>query len=366
MRTSSLEGFSKESLLKLPDRTVSDQWVKPHIVGAYPAGIIQVPALDTTWTLKDTLGAWKVRWGISRKTYEVPSGLYAVGAPNEESPVIATANYKLTVDHVRRVLKGENLWLLVLDTHGINVWCAAGKGTFSSKELIRQIYKTDLTNVISHKEIIVPQLGAPGIEPHKIKEIAGFDICYAPIRASDLPVWLHNGRKASEAMRRISFNLGDRMELVPVEMVGHVHWAMMIVMFLGAMVWFKHPNDGMLSLQIVRVIKSVAVSWLVGSVLNPMLLPWLPFRWFSANGALLGFAGTAVLLTPELLSQQVSAGVSGALCLIAMGFSGIIALNFTGCTTYTSYSSVKYETERALIGCGITALAGFVAYGFFV
>ena len=61
-----------------------------------------------------------------------------VGAPDADSPVLVTANYKMTVDLLRRELAGLNAWLLVLDTRGINVWCAAGKGTFGTGEVIRR------------------------------------------------------------------------------------------------------------------------------------------------------------------------------------------------------------------------------------
>ena len=48
--------------------------------------------------------------------YSVAPGLYAVGAPDRESDVLVTANYKLSFDTLRRELKGFNAWVLVLDT----------------------------------------------------------------------------------------------------------------------------------------------------------------------------------------------------------------------------------------------------------
>jgi len=65
-----------------------------------------------------------------RMSYAISPGLYAVGNPTKESDVFVSANYKLSFDVLRRELKGFNAWILVLDTKGINVWCAAGKGTF--------------------------------------------------------------------------------------------------------------------------------------------------------------------------------------------------------------------------------------------
>jgi len=36
-------------------------------------------------------------------------------------------------------MPGRNLWILILDTKGVNVWCAAGKGTFGTEELVFRI-----------------------------------------------------------------------------------------------------------------------------------------------------------------------------------------------------------------------------------
>jgi len=97
-----------------------------------------VPRVTTSWAWRDRLGACKVRLNIGRMRYGVPPGLYAVGQPGPESPVLATANYKLTFDHLRCALAGIDAWILVLDTKGINVWCAAGKKTFGTDELVRR------------------------------------------------------------------------------------------------------------------------------------------------------------------------------------------------------------------------------------
>ena len=76
--------------------------------------------------------------------YTVEPGLYAVGKPDERSPVLVTANYKLSFDKLRNELTGRNVWILVLDTKGINVWCSAGKGTFGTMELVGRIESTGL------------------------------------------------------------------------------------------------------------------------------------------------------------------------------------------------------------------------------
>ena len=85
--------------------------------------------------------------------------------------MLVTGNFKLSFDHLRKNLNGINAWILVLDTHGINVWCAAGKGTFSTKELVKRIKEVCLEKIVDHKRVIVPQLGATGVSSGQTKKI---------------------------------------------------------------------------------------------------------------------------------------------------------------------------------------------------
>ena len=123
----------------------------------------EVPVVSPRLSLSDRVGGWKMRWNLGRDRYTVAPGLYAVGAPSLESPVLVTANYKLTFDKVRAECQGLDAWILVLDTRGVNVWCAAGKGTFSTRELEQRLLAVRLDQVVSHRTLILPQLGATGV-----------------------------------------------------------------------------------------------------------------------------------------------------------------------------------------------------------
>ena len=74
--------------------------------------------------------------------FRVEPGLYALGDPSTSSPVLVTANYKMSFDRLRSSLPGRDTWILVLDTKGINVWCAAGKGSIGTDELVTCIAET--------------------------------------------------------------------------------------------------------------------------------------------------------------------------------------------------------------------------------
>jgi len=140
-----------------------------------------VPRVRSRWGLSDRFGTILTRLGVGRHDYRIAPGLYAVGDPNEASPVVVTANFKLTFDTVRRDLEGRDLWLLVLDTHGINVWCAAGKGTFSTQEVISRVNSSGLGNLVRHRKLILPQLSATGVSGREVKKGCYFEVVWGPI-----------------------------------------------------------------------------------------------------------------------------------------------------------------------------------------
>ncbi len=90
--------------------------------------------------------------------YKIHPGLYAFGNPDRQSPVLVTANYKMSFDRLREAISERSAWLLVLNTEGINVWCAAGKETFGTTELVRRIALTGLDKIVDHRRLVLPQL----------------------------------------------------------------------------------------------------------------------------------------------------------------------------------------------------------------
>ena len=107
------------------EKTKSKDKKPEWIIGWLPTMAGVFPVISTRLTSGDIVGGWRVRWGINRMGYRINPGLYAVGKPDASSPVLVTANYKLTFDSLRKHLQNLNAWILVLDTKGVNVWCAA-------------------------------------------------------------------------------------------------------------------------------------------------------------------------------------------------------------------------------------------------
>jgi hypothetical protein len=253
-------------------RKVEQLTKPPWVAGVINSPAGPVPQVATRWTREDYKGSWTARWGAGRMNYMIAPGLYAAGTPDQSSPVFASANYKMSFDHLRRALDKMNAWILVLDTKGINVWCAAGKGTFGTADLVRQLARCRLAEIVSHRSIIVPQLGAPGIAAHEVKRHSGFRVIYGPVRAQDIPAFISSGNKATRDMRTVRFDTRDRLVLTPIELYNMktpLMWLAVVLLLLQLI--------GLLQVTWAEVIPILGAI-LAGAVVAPVLLPIIPGR----------------------------------------------------------------------------------------
>ena len=310
--------------------------------------------LMTTTAEMTTANRWDhftARMGIRRGEHRVSPGIYKLGSPSKESPVFVTANYSLSFDALRTSLSGMDAYILVLDTRGVNVWCAAGKHTFGTRELVRRIKAVNLNDIVEHRRIILPQLGAPGVAAHEVKRETGFTVEYGPVRAADLPEYLKTHHTSLE-MREVKFTLRDRLVLVPVEI--NSKW---LVILIAAALGFA----------IGRVPYALAAltAVLCGSALFPILLPWLPSKDFSTKGAFLGLLAAIPFVLSVLIGhpgwswyRQLGQCLGYALFLAAS--VAFISLNFTGATTFTSRTGVRKEIYTYIRPMAVSFAAGLV------
>ncbi len=310
--------------------------------------------VSTNLRFKDRLGAWKVRWGIGRMNYKIRPGLYAVGKPGRASPVLVSANYKLTFDLLRKELSGLDCWILILDTKGINVWCAAGKGTFGTAELVGRISKTGLSGIVSHRKLVLPQLGATGVSAYEVTRQTGFSIVYGPVRAKDLKAFLASGFKATEEMRTVQFTIWDRLVLTPVELVAAAKSSLFVFGVLFLINLFAARPFGLSDF----IAYTGAV--LTGTVITPLLLPLIPGKAFSWKGWLLGLLWTLGFIWHRgwLVSGFLPLAIGYLLVLPSL--SAYLAMNFTGSSTYTSFSGVIKEMKIAVPLVALLSAAGIV------
>ncbi len=307
-----------------------------------------VPRIATRLGWRDHLGTVLTRCGIGRNSYAVAPGLYALGRPDPDSPVLVTANSKLTFDALRRDMDGQSAWLLVLDTRGVNVWCAAGKQLFSTREVALRVLSTGLARVVRHRTLILPQLSATGVKARDLRRACGFSAEFGPVRSADLPAFLKSGNEAEPAMRRVTFTLAERLVLVPVEIYllkKPLAWGLAAIVLLAGFgswgfSWAALMQRG------VNASLALAAGVLAGCALVPALLPWLPGRAFALKGVAAG--GLAAVAVLGLWWGRAGLGEGmGLLCLL-LTVASYTGMNFTGSTPYTSPSGVEKEMRRAM------------------
>jgi CO dehydrogenase/acetyl-CoA synthase delta subunit len=295
---------------------------------------------DSPWTTSsqvttaDRFDHLLARLGYRRMEHRVAPGLYALGTPSSDSPVLVTSNYTLSFDALRSALSGRDAYILVLDTRGVNVWCAAGEGTFGTEELVRRIAAVNLASRTRTRSLILPQLGAPGVSADEVKRLSEFAVEYGPVRASDVGEYLRT-RRVSPAMRRVRFGLGERLAVAMVDVVK----ALLPTALVAAALYFIAGST---------TAWAVVAAALSGVLLFPLLLPWLPTRAFTIKGLLLG---GVVALPFAFISWAHGAGsplwtrLIGAMAyVLAMPpLTAFLALMFTGSTTFTSRTQVRRE-----------------------
>jgi hypothetical protein len=302
----------------------------------------------------------------------VKPGIYCTGNPGRDSLVFVSANYKLSFDNLRSSLDGINSWILVLDTKGINVWCAAGKGTFSTIEIINKIKEFKLGQLISHRKLIVPQLSATGVSAHDVLKLSGYKVIFGPVRALDIKSFLDNGMRSTKEMRTVNFGIKDRAILIPNEFAGTLKYILAII---AAFIIFKYAKVDFINL---RDTVAFSGAFAIAAIIVPLLLPWIPGRAFSLKGFFAGIiwslAMTAWNLPQGSIIQNGIKAASAntrettyynflnffsgnrlpfllitlAYLMIIPAISAFFALNFTGSSTYTSLSGVKKEMKITL------------------
>jgi hypothetical protein len=344
---------------------------QPFIIGSVqtPAGV--VPKISSRLNWSDHWGTIKARWGVGRMHYTLDPGLYALGEPDDQSPVLVTANYKMSFDRLREALPNRNAWILVLDTKGINVWCAAGKGTFGTDELVRRVEFSGLNQVVSHRQLILPQLSGPGVAAYRVKKRTGFQAVFGPIRAPDLPIFLDTGLKATPEMREKTFTTQERLVLIPVELVSALKWYLLILpafFLLGGLgassgFWNNARNHGLFA------VLNLMAALSAGAILTPVLLPWLPGRAFSLKGVITGVIMTIAVFIVSTTNLHLKIGFLDILgwFFLTPALSAYLAMNFTGASTFTSLSGVRKEMRWAvpleIIG-GVTGVILWVSSRF--
>jgi NAD-dependent dihydropyrimidine dehydrogenase PreA subunit len=141
------------------------------------------------------------------------TGLIRIGHPDRDSAVFLTGNFQLTVARVKRALDGMDAYLLVANSHGLNVWCAASGGHLTNHEVISVLKTSGIDHLVDHRQVILPQLAATGIEGNVIHKKSGWKVVWGPVYASSIRSFLDNRLQKTEEMFTVCFPPAQRVEM---------------------------------------------------------------------------------------------------------------------------------------------------------
>ncbi len=308
----------------------------------------------------------------------IQPGLYRAGSPSSNSPVIVTANYEYTYYTVMRALRADNLdaWVLVCDTDGINVWCAARGTHFNTDDVINMIYLTRLEDKVSHREVILPQLSAAGVVARQISERSEFRARYGPVRIHDLAQWLNVGRPSPKPrqMATVTFDIKERM----TQSLVHVPFLMkmgllypfalasfaLVFVSLGTAVFAPHVADliSALANSLLLFLGELLFALFAYSLVLGVVFPILPSH---GNSFVRRGLGLAMLTLPVgalvMLLLRVGPRIFVSWLTIQFILSIALTLDYSGLTTVSDPKAIRaeYPLLRLLLIVGIPLLIAF-------
>jgi len=263
--------------------------------------------------VKRWTGAWisVLETCLRMLPFPCPTGLVEIGRPGRNAPVILTGNFRLTVERVKRALGGLDVYLLIANSRGVNVWCAATGGLLTHHDVVSVLKTSGIDARVDHRQLILPQLAATGIEGPYVHRKAGWRVVWGPVEAADLPEFLRRGLAATREMRSVTFGWTRRLEMAvawafPISLLGALLvlpfwraaalplvglvWGLSLLLFLGfplyersldgaekgvGFVFFDYgPKAALLVLWLVGVLGAAGVAAAAGALTWTLLLRW--------------------------------------------------------------------------------------------
>jgi len=290
--------------------------------------------------------------GFSR-TYVLEPGLYYTGDTHRpDAPTLVTANYHLSVFLVLRHLRKTNVRLLVIDTDGINVWCAAGKGAFGNRAIHAQLqrYPREILTRTTWLTLILPKFGMAGVDirklrEHKIKPVVG------PLYAKDLAGYLASPPYRDRAEDVVRFGLQMRAFTWLPGLVQFLGYGVLLILVLSGVHWLFGVS---LPLGLLSLIAIIATGY-------PILFPVLPGVRFAVKGLSLATA-ISVLLAAAAALAWLPLGDAITAVLFTFATSIFFGLSYTGNSAVSAYTRVRKETAQFLVPSVLLYLASLAAF----
>ena len=267
-------------------------------------------------------------------------GLLRTGNPDRKSPVLVTCNFYLTVRRLLRKLGDLDTWVLIADSKGVNVWCAAGAEEFSTRSVVSVVKTSAVADLVDHRVLIVPPLGAAGIQAKEVKKQTGWSVHWGPARLDDIPAFLRGGQRRTEKMKRVTYTWRERLDtgigaLFPFFFIGGI----------GFLVFAR----GLLSNYLV--IGGAAFFFFM------LTCPWLPGKRGLAKVALLEIILGIALIVSEVIQVPGNYSIRADI-IIAMVMLIIYGSELGGLAPNMPSDLDPFLARMGICGIGNTAFAG--------
>lgn len=261
------------------------------------------------------------------------TGLRVLGKPDRHSPVLVTANFDLTVRRITRILSQNKIdcYLLVVNTKGINVWCAACGGHFTSDQVVSVIKTSGISELVDHRQLILPQLCAAGVNPREIYQKTGWHTKFGPAYARNIPRYIKNGLKKTAEMNLVEFPIMQRLEMATM-------WAFPMTVIAGvlfAILW-EHLLP-----------EIIALIWIMALLLFTLFLR-LPGKPNIITALVIGTISALGIAAFGLFVSQWSTQDVWMLSLSAFLIAGIIGIDFPGSSPLLPSDWATWTQERGL------------------
>lgn len=118
-------------------------------------------------------------------------GIYPIGNPGADSPVLITSNFSLTYFIVSGEVESSRVpsWLLVLNTDGLSVLTAWAAGKFVGDLIGPFVKKSGIEEKTKTRKLIIP--GAAAIISGDLEEeLSGWEVAIGPREAAHIPAYL--------------------------------------------------------------------------------------------------------------------------------------------------------------------------------
>lgn len=180
-------------IITFPGKQTDDEDMEALFAAVYIAKYAGIVVLNSLEPWK-ALPLFVLRQNIytdPQKPMQVDEGIYPIGEPKEDSPVLLTTNFSLTYFTVSGEVEASRVpsWLCIMDVEGLSVLTAWAAGKFVPEKIAPFIKKSGVADKVKHRKLVIPGYLAQ-ISGELQEELGDWQVLVGPREAGDIPVFL--------------------------------------------------------------------------------------------------------------------------------------------------------------------------------